>query len=161
MPVATSQRRLLGFECRGKLYHENCLSFGLHIAPFLFNLFAEAFHWALAALITQVFIAHYLDDLIFILPCEQFTIKQQVHFFYRTLVAALGLILSLRKDGEGATLEIIGVEIDTTTMTTRLPFHKLQKTISLVSDALTADKLPVHQAERITGFLSFCSAVVP
>lgn len=44
VPVAISDKWLLGLEW-GHYYTENCLPFGLRTAPFLFNLFAEGFHW--------------------------------------------------------------------------------------------------------------------
>jgi hypothetical protein len=38
---------LLGFEWRDVFYKETCRPFGLCTAPFIFNLFAEVFHWIL------------------------------------------------------------------------------------------------------------------
>jgi hypothetical protein len=44
VPIATWTQWLLGFQWEDEFYKETCLSFGLATAPFLFNLFAEAFH---------------------------------------------------------------------------------------------------------------------
>ena len=44
IPVAPHQQWLLGFQWNDQYYKETCLPFGLSTAPFLFNLFAEAFH---------------------------------------------------------------------------------------------------------------------
>jgi hypothetical protein len=47
VPIAPHERHLVGFEWEKIFYTENCLPFGLCTAPFLFNLFAEAFYWIL------------------------------------------------------------------------------------------------------------------
>ena len=47
IPVAASNRWLLGFYWQGTYYHEDCLSFYLATALFLFNLFAQGLHWIL------------------------------------------------------------------------------------------------------------------
>ena len=47
IPVASNNRWLLGFSWLSEFYHENCLSFGLATAPYLFNIFTEAFYWLL------------------------------------------------------------------------------------------------------------------
>ena len=49
IPVAPHYRWLLGFQWENKFYTEYCLPFGLATALFLFNLFAEAFHWILTS----------------------------------------------------------------------------------------------------------------
>jgi hypothetical protein len=47
MPVSPLDLPLLGFRWRGKYYSELFLPFGLCTSPYLFNYFAEAFHWIL------------------------------------------------------------------------------------------------------------------
>ena len=53
---------------KGIYYKERYLPFSLSTAPFLFNLFTEAFHWILQSHLHTQFILHYLDDFIFALP---------------------------------------------------------------------------------------------
>ena len=43
-PVRPEDWHLLGIHWRGTFYIEKCLPFGLHSAPYLFNLVAEALH---------------------------------------------------------------------------------------------------------------------
>ena len=63
---------LLGFEWKRKYYAEPFLPFDLRTAPYLFNLFAEVFHWILADVLKQngmpAKVIHYLDDFLIILP---------------------------------------------------------------------------------------------
>jgi hypothetical protein len=40
----------------------------LRTAPFIFNLFAEGFHWILQSYLNWEFLAHYLDDFINVIP---------------------------------------------------------------------------------------------
>ena len=47
IPIAPHVQWLLGFKWKGICYNEACLPFGLATAPFIFNLFTEAFHWML------------------------------------------------------------------------------------------------------------------
>ena len=49
IPIATSDRWLLGFYCDGCYWMERYLPFGLRTAPFLFDLFAKALNWILIA----------------------------------------------------------------------------------------------------------------
>ena len=47
IPVSSLDTPLLGFQWGDKLNAERFLLFGLHTAPYIFNLFAEVFHWSL------------------------------------------------------------------------------------------------------------------
>jgi hypothetical protein len=64
IPIAPHIQWLLGFEWKGIFYKETCLPFGLSTAPFIFNLFAEAFHWILQSWLQWNLLQHYLDDFI-------------------------------------------------------------------------------------------------
>ncbi len=61
--VALQHRWLLGFRWERRYYKETCLSFGLAIALFIFNLFAEAPHWIIASFLRWV-LCHYLDNFV-------------------------------------------------------------------------------------------------
>lgn len=162
IPVALSQRWLLGFEWNGTYYHENCLPFGLRTAPFLFNLFAEALHWLLLLLIPFLFIAHYLDDFIVIVPRGREHLIPRFSRVWDDLTNYLGLLRNPSKDGQGTTLECLGIEIDTIAMEARLPDRKKDKAITLIRRALGAEKgITLEECEKLTGFLNFCSEVVP
>ncbi|KAJ5124315.1 uncharacterized protein N7515_008140 [Penicillium bovifimosum] len=63
VPVA-EDNHLLAFQWTDSTYVECCLPFGLAMAPFLFNLFAEALHWILQYLLPTFHINHYLDAFI-------------------------------------------------------------------------------------------------
>ncbi|KAF2174419.1 hypothetical protein K469DRAFT_550845, partial [Zopfia rhizophila CBS 207.26] len=79
---------------------------------------------------------------------------------YNALTDALGLLRNDTKNAAGTQVEALGVEIDTITMTARLPQKKLDKAVQLVTETLNARRLTLLQAQKLAGFLSFCSAVV-
>lgn len=62
VPIAPSQYWLLGFHWEGIHYVEKVLPFGLSTAPFIFNLFAEAWHWILQSYGVWELLEHFLDD---------------------------------------------------------------------------------------------------
>lgn len=160
VPIATHQRWLLGFQWNGVFYHENCLPFGLRTAPFIFNLFAEALHWLLQATVAWLGIAHYLDDFIFVIPKSRWELRMEVHESYDYLTSYLGLPQNKAKDDEGTCVEVLGIEIDTITMSAQLSAKKITKAAALVAATLTRGTLTLHEAQQLAGFLSFCSTVV-
>ena len=72
IPVAPHMQWLLGFLWKGRYYQETCLPFGLSTAPFIFNLFAEAFHRILEPYLRWS-VDLYLDDFIAMLPVSEAT----------------------------------------------------------------------------------------
>jgi len=74
IPISPLDSPLLGFCWQGRSYSEQFLPFGLRTAPYLFNLFAEMFHWILVKEFTQrkqpIAILHYLDDFFLLIPQE-------------------------------------------------------------------------------------------
>lgn len=161
VPVAPQERWLLGFQWEGQYYKENCLPFGLRTAPFLFNMLAEALHWILISLLPQLQLVHYLDDFIAIIPREQQYLIEEFHRIYASVTSFLGLLRNLTKEDEGTTLECLGIEIDTLAMVARLPDRKRAKGRRLVGTALSDGRLTRHDTEVITGFLNFCTEVIP
>ena len=95
-------------------YKERCLPFGLGTAPFLFNLFAEGFHWILQSHLPTDFIYHYLNDFIFALPLSQASSGDIQHFNtkYNTITDTLGIPQADAKDITGICITILGIEID-------------------------------------------------
>jgi hypothetical protein len=162
IPVAPSQQWLLGFMWKGKYYQERCLPFGLATAPFIFNLFAEAFHWILQSYLRIQHILHYLDDFIFALPALE-TIPAEIKVFdkaYGELTDTLGIPRAEKKDATGTCITVLGIEIDTVQMIARLPSEKLIRAIQATTVALAGSSISLELAEKLGGFLGFCAEVV-
>ena len=138
IPVAPANKWLLGFMWKDIYYTECCLPFGLASDPFLFNLFAEAFHWILQSYLDIQFIFHYLDDFIFALPELQVTSATLQNFTARcnSVTDTLGIPRADAKDAIGTCITVLGIEIDTVLMTARRPIDKLERAILMTSIAL-------------------------
>lgn len=164
VPIALSQRRLLGFTWDGQYYHENCLPFGLRTAPLLFNLFAEGLHWIFTATWTAnagVLMEHYLDDFITVLPAKAPAyLKNLVPLRWTAVLRFLGMIPNDAKDQQGTTVEILGVEINTLRMEARLSQKRIDEAYAKVTEALSWSTISLRDAQSLGGFLSFCAAVV-
>jgi ribonuclease HI len=153
---------LLGFRWDGEYYSETCLPFGLSTAPFLFNLFSEAFHWILESWLHIDLVQHLLDDFVFAIPRALATPQyvSQINLSYKQLTDALGLPRNDKKDAQGTTVTVFGIEIDTIRMIARLPEDKLKRAIIITAQVLEHRTMTLEQAQRVGGYLTFCARVV-
>lgn len=162
IPVAHHMQWLLGFEWKKHYYQETCLPFGLCTAPFIFNVFAEAFHWMLESFIGWC-VEHYLDD------------------FIATLSAARGTPERLRKEESGLP-STYGFAWNPRARSTRWDrncnsdfwdrgwfqlvywqtssWQNKKKAMTATAYALRQNLLSLKKAQELTGFLSFCAKVV-
>lgn len=152
----------MGFQWDGQYYKETCLPFGLSTAPFLFNLFAEAFHWIIETYLHWKRLRHYLDDFISVLEASTATSERigSTHKDYKDLTDCLGIPRNDAKDSTGTVCPVLGIEVDTNTFEARLPIDKLSRAIASTHSALTQHSLSLHDAQSLSGFLSFCSQAV-
>jgi len=163
IPVSPLDSPLLGFHWKGTYYAESFLPFGLRTAPYLFNLFAEVFHWILEeelkALGLRVRIIHYLNDFFMVLPPQASTVQSTTVF--TNLCLEVGLSIKESKNEEGTVASFAGVEFDPSKMVIRLPAKKLLKGQSITE--CTAEKMSVSllELQKITGYLNFVATVVP
>ena len=160
--VAPHQQWLLGFQWENSFYQETCLSFGLSTSPYIFNLFAEGFHWILTSYLDWQELEHYLDDFILIIPAISATAEKliQHNTGYKLLTDCLGIPRQDAKDCMGTVVSVFGIEIDTNLFVARVPADKQQKARDATGNALSKESLTLHEAQSLTGFLSFCAQVV-
>jgi hypothetical protein len=160
IPLAPQNQWLLGFSWKGQFYKETCLSFGLSTAPFIFNLFAEGFHWILQSRLRWKLLEHYLDDFILIIPPHDLDATDTRTHEYIQLTDLLGVPRNDSKDCQGTIATIFGLEVDTAKSHLRLPQEKLDKAKDLTSKALQAQSISARQAYELAGFLTFCAPAV-
>ena len=67
IPISPEDWHHMGFSWHHQLYYCIILMFGLHSAPYIFNLFAEALHWIIQRHVPSR-LRHYLDDFFLIFP---------------------------------------------------------------------------------------------
>lgn len=160
IPIATHHQWLLGFFWAGTYYKKTCLPFGLSTAPFIFNLFAEAFHWMLESYLGWTNLRHYLDDFIHVVSANSLSSLDNIHQGYNNLTDCLGIPRNESKDAEGTIVSVLGIELDTNLFTARLPEKKLHRAIEATKAALIQQSLTLREAQSLTGFLSFCARAV-
>jgi len=163
IPVSPLDVPLLGFEWQSTYCAERFLPFGLQTAPYLFNIFAEVFHWILNEELRKNALAadviHYLDDFLIVLPATQSPAHGGAIF--ATTCHALGLSIKESKNEEGKVASFGGVELYTGRMVVRLPSKKLEKARAIVSKAMEMTSFLLLDLQKITGYLNFIAIVVP
>ena len=163
VPVSPLDSPLLGFEWQGTYYAERFLPFGLRTAPYLFNLFAEAFHWILKDHFerneTEAEVIHYLDDFLIVLPPD--SNPDACSTTFRVLSTEVGLSIKETKNEQGTVVSFAGIELDSHSMVIRLPTKKLLKARFLVNQSMKCDSLSLRELQTLTGYLNFVALVVP
>ena len=125
VPVHPTDRLLLGMQWRGELYIDTALPFGLRSAPKIFSALADALLWIFNS--HGIKAIHYLDDfLLFGEPhsseCSQALSKALA------ICARLGIPVAVQKtEGPTCVLVFLGIELDTSAGTLRLPQAKLSR----------------------------------
>ena len=162
IPVAPHLYWLLGFKWRGQLYWERCLPFGLATAPFIFNLFAEAFHWILESYLRWEFLAHYLDNFIQILRSSAGVLRQleEDNVAYSLVTDCLGIPRNESKYQAGTSIPVFGLIIDTDNFIVKVPQEKLDRIKTQTAAILSNHSVSRCEIESLTGLLSFCAPAV-
>ena len=80
---------------------------------------------------------------------------------FSKLCCVVGLAIKTKKNVEGQVASFAGFELDTQTMTIRLPAKKLTKARHLVRNAIEQNSLSLVDIQRITGCLNFLTTLVP
>jgi len=163
IPVSPLDSPLLGFHWKGRYYAERFLPFGLRTAPYLFNIFAEVFHWILENEILRknpnARIIHYLDDFLIVLP-HTGDLEQCKEDFGK-LCSEVGLSIKESKNEEGTVASFGGIELDTAEMVIRLPEKKLLKARQIIKHAIAQKSVSLLDLQKLTGYFNFVSTVVP
>ncbi len=155
VPVTFQHRCLLGFRWEGRYYKKTCLSFGLAIALFIFNLFAEALHWIIASFFRWV-LCHYLDDFVAIFRSDTSPGRLVAEAnAYIWLTNLLGLLRNDFKNCQGKVVTVFGIEVDTSSFTVRLPKDKLEKAILALLKVMSQKTVSYIDIRSLFGFFSF------
>ena len=125
-----------------------------------FQSFANAFEWMLRSCLLWSSIKHYLDDFIRIVPKKHAEpIPQSFHDFIQ-LTDAPGIPLNDSKDCCGTVVEVLGIEIDSSSFDARLSAQRLHQARVKTATTLHEDSLSLKDAQKLAGYLSYCSKVV-
>ena len=105
---------------------------------------------------------HCLDDFINIIEASVAipSYLQRFEDSYRHLTDCLSIPRQENKDCMGTVVSIFGIEVDTNSFIARISPKKLHRAKEATEKALSNNSLTLHDAQSLTGFLSFCAQVV-
>ena len=163
IPVSPYDSPLLGFHWQNCRYAERFLPFGLRTAPYLFNLFAEVFHWILEDQLIQqnmsACVIHYLDDFLIVIPAGEN--PDQCSQIFASLCRVVGLTINNSKNEQGTVTSFAGLEFDSHCMIIQLPENKLAKARTMIKNIAKCRSVSLHDLQKLTGYLNLLSTVVP
>ena len=160
IPVHPDDRGLLGMTWGDQLFVDTVLPFGLRSAPKIFCAVADTLEWILRNRgVTHIL--HYLDD--FLTVGAPNTNECLDNLNKLTAVCDdLGLPLAIDKvEGPLTKLVFLGITLDTTDMTMKLPPMKLAELKQLALHWLHRQVSTKRELLSLIGHLAFASKVVP
>jgi len=158
IPIAPKDYWLMILQWDNRYFVDLCLPFGLRTAPHIFNLFAEALHWALETTHNWS-VSHYLDDFLCIFPPDTDLIEQSKAF--DAALQQMGFQKAPDKDAAGTCVMHLGFLIDSDAMEVRLPRNKVTRARAMIKEILASKSITANRSEAILGFLSHCCQAIP
>ena len=159
IPVHPVDRLLLGMTWEGSLFIDATLPFGLRSAPKIFSAVADAAEWMVRDEgVTSIM--HYLDDFLLVGPPGSDTCQKSMDCLLRVF-EDVGLPIAPSKlEGPTTKLTFLGIEVDTVTMTIRLPAGKLAALQEMIRSWLVRKSCTRRELESLVGSLSHACCVV-
>lgn len=160
-PVRQEDWHYLGFSFLGFYFVDLCLPFGLRSSVERFTQLSDTLLWIMKNNCKIANCTHYLDDFYLAGPpsspqCED-DMQKTIALFKN-----LGVPLAPEKiEGPVTNLTFLGIEIDSQTMSIRLPEEKLSALISLLQKWSEMRKCTKRELLSLIGKLSFASKVIP
>lgn len=160
IPVHPHDRYLLGMSWDNQLYVDLALPFGLRSAPFIFNQFAEAWHWILHHNHGIRYLLHYLDDYL----TAGAPNSRECHNNLSSIMSSassLGIPLAVEKvEGPSTVLSFLGIELDTLLLVARLPAEKVSALQDLLQSWSNKRVCRRRELESLLGHLHHAAKVV-
>ena len=160
VPIHPSSRRYLRFRWRGKLYQFKVLPFGLSLAPLVFTkVLKPLLRWARQR---GIRISAYLDDLIIIAATKEQSLKATEMVLHK--LKSLGYLTKEAKSSltPSQTLQHLGFEIDTRSMTLKIPGKKVRDVRREASKLAHKGTCTIRQLSSFIGkAIAMTAAVFP
>ena len=158
-PVSPDQWPLLCYQWLDQFFIDTRLPFGSRSSPFIFNTFAMALAWIIINVGGLMFLIHYLDD--FFMAHYSESVCQHDLDVFLSICSELGVPLADDKTvGPSTRVTYLGIEIDSSDMTIRLPSDKMEKIQLLLHTWKTKRKCTKQELLSLIGILSFACKVV-
>lgn len=160
-PVQESDWHYLGFSFLGYFFVDLCLPFGLRSSVERFTQLSDSLLWIMKSNYNIKNSTHYLDDFFLAGPPSSSQCLQDMGKTI-SLFKKLGVPLAPEKMvGPISCLTFLGIEIDTTLMSLKLPEEKFAELVSLIAEWKTKKKCTKRDLLSLVGKLSFASKVIP
>jgi hypothetical protein len=160
LPIHKDDQRFLGFSWGGLFYVDKCLPMGLSQSCQHFEAFSTALQWTLRHHFHVELTSHILDDFIFFgYPGSQQCARSLSKFF----ILADDLNIPIKQSKTvypSTTVELHGVEVDTSLMEMRLPPDKLAKAFGLLDGLKRRRSVTLRELQSALGFLNFACKVI-
>lgn len=160
LPVHPSDFALLGMKFKGKYFYDKMMPMGCSISCNLFEKFSSFIHWLVIELTGLSTLDHMLDDFIFAgAECSNhcsILVRQ-----FESICAELGIPLATEKSvGPTTVLVFLGFEIDTVTLSIRIPENKVNELLILLQNTVLRNKMTLKELQSMTGKLMFFSKAI-
>ena len=153
-PVRPDQWGLLGYCWQDEFFVDTRLPFGSRSSPFIFNTFADLLLWILIYVGGIRCVIHYLDDFFICAPSAKKC--QDDMEVMQSIFSTLGVPLASDKTvGPVQCLTFLGIDIDVTTRSIRLPPDKFQELSTSLRLWLHKKKCTKRELLSLIGSLSF------
>ena len=157
VPVHQEDWLLLGMQWRGASYIDTSLPFGLRSALKIFTAVADALQWVMAHQGLRCFL-HYLDDSLFVEPPNSTGAAIQRAL---TIWEALGVpSIPNKAESPSTSIVFLGIELDTISLTARLPADKLARLWLLVQEWGDKKTCSKCELQSLIGVLQHAASVV-
>ena len=162
VPVRPEDYHLLGFKIGNQYYYSKTLPMGCRVSCNLFEQLSNSLQWAMQNVYKFSDISHILDDFIFVGPPNNYECMRGVRAFI-AMTNFVGIPLKQSKTVLPTTCTIIhGIEVDTITMTAKIPADKITRAINLISLLCQRDIVKLRDVQKIVGLLNFmCKCIKP
>lgn len=159
VPVHPTDRHLLGMQWENKVYIDTALPFGLRSAPKIFCALSDALEWILLQAGMSCCL-HYIDDFLTLGAPDSSECKHNLQLLIDTC-QLLGIPLAVEKiEGPIEWIIFLGIELDSRTMSMRLPEEKLQHLRRLVAQWIQKKAATKRSLLSLIGELAHASKVV-
>ena len=162
LPVSVNSFDQLGFMFDDEYYVDKAMPFGCSISCHTWELFATFLEFCVARQSQYRSLLHYLDNFLFggrkgTNHCAC------ILSVFMTKMRSLGVpVASEKTEGPTTKLSFLGLELDSSEMTIRIPKAKIEEICQKILVMLSRKKCTLQQMQSLIGSLNFaCRAVVP
>ena len=160
LPVLPAQLILLGIFWLGKFFVDTRLPFGLRSSPGIFNRFADAVCWIIQSIFKIKNIVQYSDDF-FLVKTNNLSKAVLDLNTVKSAFKHLNIPIAENKlEGPQTSITYLGILIDSSELTIRIPHEKYLELSALLPTWLNRKKCTKKELLSLIGKLSFVCKVV-